>query len=76
MAGLFSVINCLTRKSDINDERYYWVEPRLFYQLTENLDLSLRYRYQNNVEFADEGDLTRERNIVWLQLSYGLPILL
>ena len=66
----------LDRDSNINDERYYWVEPRLFYQLTEHLDLSLRYRYQNNVEFADEGDLTRDRNIVWLQLSYGLPILM
>ena len=66
----------LDRDSNINDERYYWVEPRLFYQLTEHLDLSLRYRYQNNVEFADEGDFTRDRNIVWLQLSYGLPILM
>ena len=66
----------LNQDSDINDERYYWVEPRLFYQLTENLDLSLRYRYQNNVEFRDEGDQTRERNIVWLQLSYGFPILM
>jgi hypothetical protein len=62
--------------SDINDERYYWLEPRLYYQLTEHLDLSLRYRYQNNVESLDDGDVTRERNIVWLQVSYGLPILL
>jgi hypothetical protein len=66
----------LDTDSDINDERYYWLEPRLFYQLTENFDLSLRYRYQNNVEVLDEGDQTRERNIVWLQLSYGLPILM
>jgi hypothetical protein len=66
----------LDQDSDINDERYYWVEPRLFYQLTEHLDLSLRYRYQNNVEYADEGDQTRERNIVWLELSYGFPMLL
>ena len=50
----------------------------LYYQLTENLDLSLRYRYQNNVEFGNDGeqDITRERNIVWLQLSYGFPMLL
>jgi hypothetical protein len=68
----------LNQDSDINDERYYWVEPRLYYQLTEHLDLSLRYRYQNNVEFGNDGeqDITRERNIVWLQLSYGFPMLL
>lgn len=66
----------LDRQSGINDERYYWIEPRLSYQLTKHFDLSLRYRYQNNVEFTDEEDRTRDRNIVWLQLSYGLPILL
>jgi hypothetical protein len=66
----------LDQDSDINDERYYWLEPRLYYRLTEHLDLSLRYRYQNNVESLDDGDVTRERNIVWLEVSYGLPILL
>jgi hypothetical protein len=66
----------VNQQADINGERYYWLEPRLFYRLTENFDLSLRYRYQNNVEFRDEGDLTRERNIIWLQLSYALPMLL
>ena len=64
------------QQADVNDERYYWLEPRLFYQLTEHLDLSLRYRYQNNVEYTDEGDITKDRNIIWLQLSYGLPILM
>jgi hypothetical protein len=66
----------LDRDSDIDDQRYYWVEPNLYYRLTEHLNLSLRYRYQNNVEIADDGDITRERNIFWLQLSYGFPILL
>lgn len=66
----------LDQQSDIDDERYYWFEPRLFYRLTQNLDISLRYRYQNNVEFRDEGDVTRERNIVWLQFGYDLPFLL
>jgi hypothetical protein len=64
------------RDSDINDTRYYWLEPRLFYRLAERLNLSLRYRYQNNLEKRDEGDRTRERNIVWLQLSYAYPILM
>jgi hypothetical protein len=65
-----------SQQSNINDTRLYWVEPRLFYRLTENLNLSLRYRYQNNVEMRDEGDVTRERNTVWLQLGYGLPFFL
>ncbi len=60
--------------TQINDERYYRLDPRLFYQLTENLDLSLRYRYQNNFEERDQGDRTRERNIVWLQLKYAVPL--
>jgi hypothetical protein len=64
----------LDRQTDINDERYYWLEPNLYYQLTRHFDLSLRYRYQNNVEFRDNGDITRERNLIWLQLSYALPI--
>jgi hypothetical protein len=63
--------------ADINDERYFWLEPRLFYQITEHLDLSLRYRYQNNVEFLSDGsDLSKDRNTIWLELSYGLPILM
>jgi hypothetical protein len=66
----------LNEQSNLNDERYYWVEPRMFYKFTEHLQMSLKYRYQNNVELRDEGDLTRERNIVWLELSYGLPILM
>lgn len=62
------------QQTNVNDERYYWFEPRLFYQLTRDLDLSLRYRYRNNVEFRNDGDLKREINTIWLQLSYALPI--
>ncbi len=60
--------------TQINDERYYWLEPLLFYQITEDLDLSLRYRYQNNLESRDNGDRTKERNIVWLQLKYAVTM--
>jgi hypothetical protein len=63
-------------QSDLNDERYYWIEPNLFYRLTRNMEVSLRYRYQNNIEYFTIGSQTRERNIVWLQLSYGFPITL
>jgi hypothetical protein len=62
------------RQADINDSRYYWVEPNLSYRLTRYLGISLKYRYQNNVEFADAGDITRDRNIVWLQLSSWYPM--
>ena len=64
----------LDQQTDVNDERYYWLEPNLYYRLTRHFDLSLRYRYQNNVEFRDEGDVTRERNLIWLQLEYALPM--
>lgn len=64
----------LDQQADINDERYYWIEPNLSYRLTRFLGISLRYRYQNNVEFTDDGDITRDRNIVWLQLYSSYPI--
>ena len=63
-------------QSDVNDTYYYLVEPRVYYRLTENLTLSLQYRYQNNVEKEDGGDVTRDRNIVWLQFGYEIPFLL
>lgn len=68
----------LDRQSDINDQRYYWIEPNISYDLMQNFWLSLRYRYQNNVELGNDGepDITRERNIVWLQLGYSFPMLL
>ena len=60
--------------TQINDKRYYWVEPSLFYRLTRDLNLSVRYRYQNNVESIDGGDRTRERNLIWLQLNYDVAL--
>jgi hypothetical protein len=66
-----------SEQSNLNDARYYWLEPYLSYRFTRNLDMSMRYRYQNHVEFLDNGnDRTRERNSVWLQLSYAFPITL
>jgi hypothetical protein len=61
------------QQANVNDTRLYWLEPRLFYQLTRNMDLSLRYRYQNHIEYFDPGSRTREQNIIWLQISYALP---
>ena len=63
-----------SEQSNLNDTRYYWLEPYLSYRITRDLSASLRYRYQNHVEHRPQDDLTRERNIVWLQLSYGFPI--
>jgi hypothetical protein len=65
-----------SEQSGLNDERYYWIEPNLFYRLTRDIEVSLRYRYQNHVEYFNMGSQTRERNIVWLQLSYAFPITL
>ena len=64
------------QQADIDDSRYYRIEPHLFYRLTEHLRMSLYYRYQNNVKFQNDGDKTRERNVVWLRVSYGLPFFL
>ncbi|BBO77635.1 hypothetical protein DSCW_50520 [Desulfosarcina widdelii] len=63
----------LDRQSDVNDSRYYWLEPNLTYDVMRNLRVSLSYRYQNNVESGDDGerDITRERNVFWLQFSYS-----
>ena len=62
------------QETDVNDSRYYYLEPRISYKLTRQLSISLRYRYQNNVTFRDaDEDLDRDRNTVWLQLSYGMP---
>jgi hypothetical protein len=64
----------IDQQADINDERYYWIEPNLSYRLTRFLGISLKYRYQNNVEFTDDGDITKDRNVVWLQLFSSYPI--
>lgn len=66
------------QQADIDDSRYYRIEPHLFYRLTQRLRMSLYYRYQNSVEFQneDEDDITRERNVVWLRVSYGMPFFL
>ena len=65
------------QQADIDDSRYYRIEPHLFYRLTQRLRMSLYYRYQNNVEFQnDDNDRTRERNVVWLRVSYGMPFFL
>jgi hypothetical protein len=61
------------QQANVNDTRFYWLEPRLFYQLTRNMDVSLRYRYQNHIEYFDPGSRTRERNIIWFQISYAMP---
>ena len=74
--GLVFSYKLIDRNADINDSRYYWFEPRLSYKLTKNLGVSLKYRYQNNVEFRDEGDQTRERNTIWLQFGYTIAYLL
>ena len=61
-------------QSDVNDRRYYRLEPYLFYRLTENLRLSLRYSYQNNTQMLTEEDITKARNKVWLQFNYEFPM--
>ena len=79
--GLFGRIvfsyKLLDQDSDVDDSRYFFIEPRMSYKLTRQLTISLRYRYQNNVTFLDDDeDLDRDRNTIWLQLSYRMKFLL
>jgi hypothetical protein len=60
----------------VEDNRYYMVEPFMFYRLTENFRVYLRYSYQNSSKDLVDSEDTRERNRAWIELRYELPMLL
>lgn len=60
----------------VEDSRYYMIQPFMFYRLTENLRLYLRYSYQNSSKDLVDSEDTRERNRAWIELKYELPMLL
>ena len=60
----------------VEDNRYYMVEPFLFYRLTENFNVYLRYSYQNSSKDLIDSEDTRERNRAWIEFKYELPIML
>lgn len=61
---------------DSGDSRYFEIRPFVSYRLTEQLNVSLNYGYQNSSEDLVDSEDTRERNRVWLQLYYESPDLL
>ena len=64
------------RDDGVEDNRYYMVEPFLFYRLTENFNMYLRYSYQNSSRDLVDSEDTRERNRAWIEFKYELPIML
>ena len=63
-------------EEEVEDNRYYKIEPFLFYRLTEEFTLSAGYSYENNSKDAFDSEQTRERNRVFIQLAYELPMMM
>ena len=63
-------------QDNIQDTRYYRLEPFLFYRLTENLNAYLRYSFENNSEDLIDNENSRQRSRVWIQFKYELPMML
>ena len=61
---------------DVDDQRYYALEPFLYYQLTENLNLYLRYSYQNSSNDPIDNENSVARNRAWIEVRYELPMML
>ncbi|MCB2146378.1 MAG: hypothetical protein KQI81_07870 [Deltaproteobacteria bacterium] len=60
----------------VEDNRYYMVEPFLFYRLTKDFRVYLRYSYQNSSKDLIDNDDSRERNRAWIEFKYELPMML
>ncbi len=59
---------------DDDDDRWFVrVSPSLFYRLTENHLLRLLYSYDWQKALDAEGDRTRDRQRIWLQLTFNFP---
>jgi hypothetical protein len=64
-----------TESSNAEDEKtiYYQVEPSLYYLLTENHYLELKYQYQNKRELDGPGNPVTQRNRAWLGIVLQFP---
>ncbi len=63
-------------QGDVEDNRYYMVEPFLSYRLTEDFNVYLRYSYQNSSNDLIDSEDARERNRAWIEFMYELPTML
>jgi hypothetical protein len=64
-----------TESSNAEDEKtiFYQVEPSLYYLLTENHYLELKYQYQNKRELDGPGNPVTQRNRAWLGIVLQFP---
>jgi hypothetical protein len=65
-----------SNQNTVADNRYYRIEPFLFYRLTEDFRMYLRYSYQNSSQDLVDSEDTRERNRAWIEFKYELPMML
>jgi len=58
---------------DETDERSYNISPKLSYRITENIALDLAYTYSATEDRLLAEDDDRDRNQVWLLLTFEFP---
>jgi outer membrane receptor for ferrienterochelin and colicin len=64
-----------TESTEAKDEKttFFELSPSLYYRLTENHTLELKYEYQNKKELDRPGNPVTQRNRVWLGLVLKFP---
>ena len=72
--NLFSSENRDNSDDEIDNSRYYDLQPFLEYQIFKELGMSLNYRYQNSSEDPIDSENVSGKNRVWIEFFYSLPI--
>ena len=72
-AGLYFTKSSDVMEETTADERSFSVSPRLSYRFTENISMNLAYTYSNAKDRLVDVDDERDRNQVWLVLSFQFP---
>jgi len=63
--------DALSDNDNDEDTRFYQITPSLYYEITENHYLELAYSYSN--ENNDNEPSERDRNRVWLNITFTFP---
>ena len=63
-------------EEDVDNSRYFEVQPYLFYRLSENFNMFLRYRYQHSSENLIDSEDVRKRKSIWIEFTYYWPTML
>ncbi len=64
------------REDKVDNSRYFEIQPFVFYRLTENFSMYLRYRYQHSSEDVFDSEDVRKRNSIWVEFKYEMPMIL